>query len=425
MKVIQMIPVKDGIRESRFVYECYLGLVENNFDVKLYQIPIKEKHGKAAQLTIPNQILDYDNKEMIDDIISADVLLVHEAPPLKSEEFYLNKFFDFIINLKGPRKVMFFMDHGDPIRSLKPILTNKDFIMAFDKIVCHANVCPIYKRLENLVGKEKMEKSYVTCYLPYVYDDKIKENWIKPENKYKRCTYIGRYHRIKHPEQIIKFFKLFDYPKEYEFEIRGIGRTIDVIYKPDFYYEIDPERIKIRGVAKDTLVGPSKYTFVPNNVWREENGFDKKDLLIDTPHTGDKIWMFGEYKFEDGMEAIKKSLFGMEFYRLKTKEEYNSQEYAMCEIIEQGTIAIFDAEAMRYSAYCENGYETDKSLFDTGCCLCLEPDLSNFEEIKEKMEYLANNPEEYEKFRLNAFEVFRKHTDAKAIMKRLVKDCLS
>ena len=158
-------------------------------------------------------------------------------------------------------------------------------------------------------------------------------------------------------------------------------------------------------------------------MWKKEHGLDKDDLLIDYPH--EKMFIFGEYKREDGMLAISKSAFGGEFYNLKKPEDYGDNlEYAMHEIIEYGTIPIFDTHAMKSIHAYENGIRTNMSLYDLNISINLNRDLSNLEEVIDKVEYLYNNPDEYEKMRIRAYDVLKKHTDPISTINIFVENCM-
>ena len=90
------------------------------------------------------------------------------------------------------------------------------------------------------------------------------------------------------------------------------------------------------------------------------------------------MMIFGEYKREDGLLAISKSAFGGEFYNLKTESDYGDNfEYAMHEIIEYGTVPIFDMHMLKSVHIFENGKRTNRTWFDENIAIGLEKDLSN------------------------------------------------
>jgi hypothetical protein len=125
------------------------------------------------------------------------------------------------------------------------------------------------------------------------------------------------------------------------------------------------------------------------------------------------------------MEAIRKAAFGMEFYRLKTAGEHGDNlEYCMHEIVEQGTIPIFDAFACRSIKVYKNGLPTDQSLYDANIGLYLEQDFSNVQEIRKRMNEIYDNEELYEDYRNRAWNILKQHLDPEGNMRVLIEDCM-
>ena len=96
----------------------------------------------------------------------------------------------------------------------------------------------------------------------------------------------------------------------------------------------------------------------------------------------------------------------------------------MHEIVEQGTVPIFDSFAMKSISEFKNGEPTDESLFDKDICLCLNSDLSNWEDIKNKMDQLSKDSVMYNEYRERAWEVLSDHLNPGITMKKFIEDCL-
>lgn len=430
MKVIQICGLVEGAGITKYMNEMNIGLNAAGYDVKVYEFPTspKAKISKQENFVDNHFLFDYEDTSMWEDIMSADIVLVHQLMMKKFAGEYRDKFIDFVQNqINGPIKVFFLNDHTNSTmgftRTYGHHFKDKEFLMTFDKIAMHCDTNTYAKTLKKVLGEEEFYKRYIYMHHPHYFRPESKDNWLNLDNKYKRCLYLGRYSPIKHVETVLELFKKIR--NDYEFEIRGIDRLLGYIYKPDLFYEIDFSRKEIRGLDKDCIVGPSKVTWSPTTNWKLENGYTKEDNLIDVPHDNDRIWMFNKYNWNTGMEAMRKSMFGLEFYWLPTKEEHgHNLEYCMHEIIEQGTVAIFDSFAMKSINAFENGEPTEESLFDKDVCLCLNSDLSNWEEIKDKMDEISNNPNLYNEYRERAWEVLSKHLDPAETCRKFIESCI-
>lgn len=429
MKIIQICGTIEGAGITRYLIEVNTALKMAGHEVIAYECTLDTEYSKF-QKTNRNQslsdtkILDY-SEECINEINSADIVFVHQLMPKKAVDELKNLFRDLIINkLTHPKKVMFFNDHSSTTVGFTKFyggewLKDKEFLDAFDHYAIHCTTNTYMKLLRNVVGKEVADSKYVNIHHPYYMTDNVKESWYDLDNKHKRITYIGRWHTVKNPEQMLHLNRYcIKNNKNIEFEMRGIVRLIGLVYIPGLFYEIDQTK-----TGKDSIIGPSAETIPITPTWKKENGIDKNDLLIDYPH--DKMMIFGEYKREDGLLAISKSAFGGEFYNLKTESDYGDNlEYAMHEIIEYGTVPIFDMHMLKSVHVFENGKRTNRTWFDENITIGLERDLSNIEEVIEKVEYLYTHPDEYYDMRNRAFEVLKNHTDPIATAKELVENCL-
>ncbi len=423
MKIVQLCGVIEGAGITRYLIEVNNALVLAGHNVVAFDF--SETKQKEANQTLHNLIRYEFTEEQLNIINSSDLVFVHQLLPKKMSDEYREQFENLIKNQITTKKILFLNDHSSTMTGFSKfygsnVFTDLEFLNSFDKFCIHCDTNTYATKLKNILGEEEFYKRYVNMHHPHHFDDNVIDTWRNLNEKHRRITYIGRWHTIKHPEQMINMHKYMQ--GDWEFEMRGIVRLIGLIYTPDLFYEIDPNP-ELKG-TKECIIGPSKRTFTPSKEWRLQNNYTKDDLLIDVPH-GDKIWIFGEYKREDGMLAISKSAFGGEFYHLPDSTFYgNNLEYAMHEIIEHGTIPIFDTHAMKSIKYFENGRPTDKSLYDMNICICLNSDLSNIEEVKEKIEQLYNDQDAYNDMRNRAYKVIKNHCDPIATANTLIEDCL-
>ena len=429
MKIIQICGTIEGAGITRYLIEVNTALKMAGNEVIAYECTLDTEYSKF-QKTNRNQslsdtkILDY-SPECIEEINSADLVFVHQLMPKKAVDELKLLFRDLIINkLTHPKKVMFFNDHSSTTVGFTKFyggewLKDKEFLDAFDHYAIHCTTNTYMKLLRNVVGKDIADAKYVNIHHPYYMNDDVKDKWIDLNNKHKRITYIGRWHTVKKPEQMLYLNRYcIENNKDIEFEMRGIVRLIGLVYIPGLFYEIDPTK-----EGKESIIGPSNETIAVTPTWKKEQGIDKDDLLIDYPH--DKMMIFGEYKREDGLLAISKSAFGGEFYHLKTEDDYGDNlEYAMHEIIEYGTVPIFDMHMLKSVHIFKNGKRTDETLYDANIAIGLNSDLSNIEEVIKQVEYIYSHPDIYNEMRNKAFEILKQHTDPVSTAHDLVENCM-
>lgn len=428
MKIVQLCGVIEGAGITRYLIEINNGLKDAGHEVIAFEFPESDlsfTKEKINNQTLPDiKLFDY-SQENIDLINSADLVFVHQFVPKKIDSLYRKKFIELVQQQITTKKALFLNDHSSTTTGFSKfygndILDNYDLINSFDSLVIHCDTNTYAKKLKKLLGEELFYKKYVNLHHPHKFNDDVKKTWLNVSDKHKRITYIGRWHTIKHPEQMLELKR--NLKSDWEYEMRGIVRLIGLVYIPDLFYKLSDDP-KLKG-KKESIIGLSDLTFVPTLEWKKEQGLDKDDLLIDYKHD-DKVWILGPYKREDGMYAISKSLFGGEFYRLLEANLFgNNLEYAMHEIIEQGTIAIFDKYACESIEVFENGKKTGKTIADLNICLMLDKDLNNIEQVEQQMLNLMNNPKLYNDMRERAYEFIKQHCDPVSTVNTLIDDCL-
>lgn len=425
MKIIQLCGQLSLGGVTQFISDFNYGLKKNGYDVTVYyfQNENKMKDKSYYENIIPGvKYYDY-SEEALKDINSADIVCVNVLMSNKTNNKYSDRFNKLLSEeINGPKKVLFMHNHMTiGYRNYYPadILTNKEFLSIFDKLVTFDTNTVVYNKIKETLGKEEALSKFVHLQLPYAFDKNCKDKWLSIKDKSKRISYIGRWSGIKHPQVMIDLCKL-DY-NPFECEMRGITRSIGTAATPDLYYEINAQSGKS---FKESIVGPSKYTEIITNKWYEERGIDKSDLLLDYPRNN-KMFIFGPYERSNGLKAMAKAAFCIDLFRLRKAHVYgDTLEYVMYETIEQGTIPLLDYFTGESVKMYENGVSTGKSMIDLNAGIFLKEDLSNIKEVIEQMEYLYNNAEEYEKFRLNCLEVLKKHSEPKPVTKQMISEIM-
>jgi len=422
MKIVQICGLIEGAGITRFMIETNYAFKAAGNDVEIYycQHEDEAKNVKPKWQDVPG-VIKYDySPEMLAHINEADVVCINQLMPAKSDPKYKEPFMRLITEqINKPKKVFFINGHntiGYKFYGVE-LLRNKDFLSSFDRIATFNPNTALYSIIKETLGEEEAMKKYIYMHLPYKFQDEYINNWVPVKEKAKRVTYIGRWAGFKNPQQVQEFHKLAR--NDFEFEMRGIVPMIGTAAVPDLFYEMRKEK----GLSlKERIIGPSKFTEVINGKWLKEHGLPKNDLCLDYPH-GDKMFIFGAYIREDGLKAMAKASFGAEFHILKDGRFYgDNTEYAQIEIIEQGTLPLYDYFTGDNIHMYENGVSTGKSMVDLEMGVYLKKDRSNAQEVIEKMNYLYNNPDKYDEMRHNCLDIMRKHTDPVATANKFLED---
>lgn len=417
MKFVQICGGVEVGGITKFMNELNGALKLCGHEAKIYFCP--SQLNEKTKNNLINGIIKYDySNEMFNEINSADAVFIHSLIGAKKEPELVEKFYDLLKKITT-KKVFFMNSHS--VLAYKfygtKLFEDINFLNLFDYFCTFNDVNEISTKIKKTLGEEEYNKRFIHLYHPYIFNEEIRKNWVPFENKARRVTYIGRYSSIKHPKNVQDLHKLAQ--NDFEFEMRGIDRAIGPASVPDLFYEIDTTTPGL--TFKDRIKGPSKYTTIVSNKWRKENGIDLNDLLLDYPRDG-KMFIFGTYEREDGMKAMAKSLFGIECYRLKKDIYYGDNiEYAMFEIVEQGSVPIFDSFTAKNVYMYENGKSIGKTMYDLGLGLFLDPDMGNANEVIEQMKELASNKEKYNELRNKCWKYYKNHCDPKFVIENLLK----
>jgi glycosyltransferase involved in cell wall biosynthesis len=294
-------------------------------------------------------------------------------------------------------------------------MCRKDFLLSFDHICQFDDFIPSAKLLQSIIGDDEYSKRFVPLHLMYDMNGDPKK-WGKPEDRIKAVEYLGRFVSIKDPQRLIRAKEWLD-KSGYVIEMRGLIRMISLIGIPDLCYKF------VDGQKTDE---PSeKVTWVKKG-WMKEQGFeDQGDVLYYPLEKRDgRIFIFGNYDNKTIYNYIKNAAYVCDFFNLK-KDDYcppQHLEYVMFEFINNGIITILDSQIGRTAYLYKDGKKTDRRFDQVSIALYLNKDLSNIEEVIEKMNFLYDNPNEYEKFRLSAFNLIKEHASPKNIVRTLCEN---
>lgn len=417
MKIAQIVGRSEGSGVTRYIIELNKAFKKAGHEANVYLMPSDIRNNKNSMQIINDFIIGEYNQDFYDKINSFDLVVINSLIDKKANEELRDKFYDFVINKIKVRKVYVCNEH-----KLMGISTyygkwheNKEFIDSIDKICTFSNESVIYNKLREMHGIDRMNNMFMQLVHPYEFDEERKL-WVKPEEKLKRLTYLGRFATFKDPHRFIPVRqKLFD--AGFEYEMRGIGRTIAVAFIPDLFYEI----------VDGKKVGDSKVTIPISKKWYQENNMPLNDPLIEWEgRQTDKIYVFDQYKREDGMAAMAKSAFGVDLYHLKSAEAYgNNIEYCLYETMDAGTIPVMDSFTGDSCFVYNNGYATDKTFRDLNAGVFIDKDCGNIDNFVNKITEIYSDPVLYNSYRENTFEVFKEHGNQVAIVNRFIEDAFN
>ena len=136
-----------------------------------------------------------------------------------------------------------------------------------------------------------------------------------------------------------------------------------------------------------------------------------------TEKVGNGAYLYPQYINEDCMNRMSRSAFGADLYHLKAETYGNNIENCHAEIIASGAVPIF------HKHFCDNVIHKEQGkpvtlCKDTGT---IGLDYSNFEECKEVMIKLKNDPAMRDDWREMAFEFWKQHSDGEMVVGEIMK----
>jgi hypothetical protein len=420
MKIVQLLARIEGSGVTRYVIELNKGLKANGHDVEVIYVKAHEKaEMKNGTQDIPFAV-EYDySEETVKHLNEADLVIINSIMEKKADEKYRDLWMDLVMNKITTKKAIVCNDHNvlGFAAYYGPLLHNSEFWLAFDKIVSFAPHAKVVEKIALACGQEEFDKRFVHLILPHDFKDEDKNNWVPAEEKLRRVTYLGRHALFKDPERLLRGRDKF-YEHNYELEMRGIKRTINVSTIPDLIYSFDENGNRI----------PSKACIMASDKkWRVANGVALDDSMIDYPREKGWCYVFDAYKREDGMKCVAKSAFGCDFFHLKDDNCYGDDyEYSVFEIIQMGSIPLLDWGAGNAChMYDENMNRSVESSLELGLGIFVKKDLSNLDECLAQMDELMNDPVKYDEMRNRIFEAFKVNCNSKNIAQKMVNDIFS
>ena len=410
MNIIQLQPIfqkERGHGVSTFVAQMKIALESLGHSVERVFLDFSVED--------PNTTITQD---VINRINSADICFVHDLPNKKSNKTFNDAFIDLVANKIKIRKVTFFNMHkGSSLRMNHKAFLVPEFLKAFDCICSFTTKSEAMEVVEKFIGKEELEKRAVGMNQPCLILDSDKNGWYKHSDKWNAISYFGRYHPLKDVQRFLRAAKDFG-NAGIELNIFGIDQTPSIIGVQDLKYHYDENGNR----TKSTLVKWVTKTFL------KTYGYDGQmcPYSVKFPKTPGIVYCFGPYRYENGMIAMKSTGFGCDFFNLENKQYGGNMEYAIYEMVKNGTIPLLDygvGETMHF--YEKDGSLSDKSILENEYGVFLKKDLSNLDEVIDKLKWIFSSETTYNSFRTTVFNGFKAHLMPQNSCGKLLNEILS
>ena len=415
MKIIQIISNYSGTGATAYLIALHNELCNQGHDTQIFHF------GNCDTISFDTISLNVIHKEInqatFNEINAADIVLINGLPHKKENKEYQLAYIDMLQNKIKIKKALFL--HSHYYRSWVSAncaneIMNKEFLMSMNKICGFVTYNEVLNKIENIIGKDELDKRFVHILLPNVFDKSL---WIDANEKQKKISYFGRLVGFKDPERFIEMRDNL-WNNGWQMEMRGVVRSIGALQFKNLCRKFDE-------FGKMTNE-PSDATLFMTGKLKEKYGCDKKDeLCLNLNSNERKIFVFGRYHVNDGMKVMAQQAFGVDFFNLKNNAYGDTVEYAIYDIIKCGTIPVLDLDmAKQVHLYDDNGNRLDKTLYDVNAGIFIKKDLSNVQEAIQQMNDLYNDKSKYDEFRENCYNIYKEFANPNRIVKILIDDIM-
>ena len=388
----------EGAGVTRYIIELSAFLKNKGIEHTVFDLDDKKWGRRNMQDLPPYKIINKDNISLIhDELNKFDFVFLNSVPSVKGHsQWAQDGFLEMVKNIKT-KKVVFQNDHK--IQSIHRNANFFEICNQCDGIVSHSITSPFFKRLVEMFGTEIRQK-FIQLHVGFNFDPLAK---YRKDKHYKKITYLGRYATFKQPDRLYGFLP-YSVNNNLLLEMKGVERSLGAL---NIFYDDIANKIPNSKMIECNPKAIANGLVVDNN-------------LRDTS----KVYIFGPYDYVDGMETLSSSLVGADFYHLSADAYGDNFEYAQCEIVGVGTIPMFDYHwAENCSVFNSKGQNTGKKFVDLDTYgLFVKKDLSNVEEIVDKINDIYSNKALHKKYLDCSYEITQAHCDSNWIFQKLVDD---
>ena len=242
--------------------------------------------------------------------------------------------------------------------------------------------------------------------LGFDYDGHREKYWrpIEEQNDH-YVRWIGRTAMWKGPALMIDFHQDALMDNEFITILEGLEASIQyplVLYR-DNKNETPVDRRKVVNYFRPEKQHGETQKFLPEFYGQEK--------------IGEGSYLYPQYMNSECMERLSLSAFGSDLYHLKAETYGNNIENCHAEIIACGSIPIF------HKHFCDNVIHKVQGKPVSQCTNTgtIGLDYSNFEECKNIMIQLKNDPTMRDDWREMAFEFWKQHSDGNTVVNEIIQ----
>ena len=422
MKIIQFLGELDEHGTGRYIIELNKALKMIGHDVEIVYFENSFDDDKLFVQKIPNVTCMKYGDELLNKLNSADMVFINIMIHVKAKEQSRKEFYDIVNRIDNPTVVAFNNEHGLPrwqvyYNEFTGGEDKLDLLRRIDKFVTFSPYNKLFQKLKKIYPE--IDKKFVHLQHPYSFSET--NNFVDFDNKYRRVTYMGRFASFKDPSYILRHRSHF-IDNNYQLEMRGMVRTFTMATVPGMVYVDFNAKPRVKSpFVLELLTQKNINEYYPDESKNDPDLIHLKDRDID------KIYLFGRYKREKGMEAMSHSLFGCNFIYFKNHLMFGDNvEYTVAEMIDMGTIPLLNYELMsNCRLYDKDGNVTDKIATDYPCGICFNREGENAAEAVEQMNKLANDKKAYDKYRHECLAFYKELFNPAKVASKLIKDIMN
>ena len=358
-----------------------------------------KKWGRAKGLEIDQMEMNLGREwEAMADIVNSHELCIVYSVPSKShpqdcQDNWL-KFLDRV----HIRKAFINVDHK--AASIARNANLKEVCESVDVIMTHS----LENDFSKFMKKNKIDTPLTKMALGFDYDGHRKKYW-RPieEQQDNMIRWIGRTAMWKGPSLMIDYHQDELMNNGFITVLEGLEASIQyplVLYRDNKEDNPVDRRIVENHFRPEKQHGDVKFT--PDLYGKEV--------------TGKGAYLYPQYINSDCMERMALSAFGSDLYHLKAETYGDNIENCHAECIASGTVPIF------HKHFCDNVIHPVQGKPISQCqnSGTIGLDYSNFEECRELMIKLKNDPTMRDDWREMAFEFWKQHSDGEMVVNEIV-----
>lgn len=360
-----------------------------------------KKWGRAKGLDLQQTEMSVGKEweEMANIVNQHDVCIVYSVPS-KSHPQDCQDNFPKLLDAITIRKAFINVDHK--AASIARNANLADVCRKMDVIMTHSlenDFSRFMKKNKILVPLKKMG-------LGFDYDGHRAKYWKGIHTQQRSMVrWIGRTAMWKGPALMIDYHQDALMDAEFITVLEGLEASIQyplVLYR-DNKEETPTDRRKVVNYFRPEKQHGETQKFLPE--------------FYGTEKVGNGAYLYPQYINEDCMNRMSRSAFGADLYHLKAETYGNNIENCHAEIIASGAVPIF------HKHFCDNVIHKEQGkpvtlCKDTGT---IGLDYSNFEECKEVMIKLKNDPAMRDDWREMAFEFWKQHSDGEMVVGEIME----